>query len=148
MTSYLGKMMMAILPVIVATGNAFAEPHDFQSSAEQVTFLELYTSEGCSSCPPAEAWLSRIKDSPELWKSVVPVAFHVDYWDYLGWHDPWAEKAFSDRQRAYAAAWGSGQIYTPCFARNGREWQDWSGSDDPSGHSTAKPGVLGATSAD
>ncbi len=59
-----------------------ADPVQFQSGATQTSLLELYTSEGCSSCPPAEAWLSRLKDSPKLWKDFVPVAFHVDYWDY------------------------------------------------------------------
>ena len=148
MTRRFGKIAAAVLPLAFAAGSASAGPQDFQSGAEQVTLLELYTSEGCSSCPPAEAWLSGLKDSPALWKSVVPVAFHIDYWDYLGWHDPWAAKAFSDRQRAYASIWGSGQIYTPCFIRNGLEWQQWQGGAGLSEHSTAKPGVLHATSAD
>src|SRR5437899_10682781 len=79
----------------------------FQSSEKQTALLELFTSEGCSSCPPAEAWLSRLQDSTGLWRDVVPVAFHVDYWDYLGWRDRWAAKDFSERQRAYAASWRS-----------------------------------------
>lgn len=129
------------------SSHAFAASQDFQSGPAQVTLLELYTSEGCSSCPPAEAWLSKLKDSPGLWKSVVPVAFHVDYWDHLGWRDPWSSKAYSDRQRAYAFSWGSDQIYTPEFVRDGREWQDWRGSNAPA-QSAAKPGELRATSAD
>jgi hypothetical protein len=57
----------------------------FESTDPQTPLLELYTSEGCSSCPPAEAWRARLKDAPGLWRDFVPVAFHVDYWDHLGW---------------------------------------------------------------
>jgi hypothetical protein len=89
--------------------------------------LELYTSEGCSSCPPAEAWLSRLTSSPQLWTSVVPIAFHVDYWDNLGWRDRFASPAATQRQRAYAAAWGSDSVYTPGIVLDGREWRNWAG---------------------
>ena len=56
----------------------------FESGETQSTLIELFTSEGCSSCPPAEKWLSTLKSNPDLWKKIVPVAFHVDYWDRLG----------------------------------------------------------------
>ena len=97
----------------------------FQSGTTQTTLLELYTSEGCSSCPPAETWLSRQKEAPGLWKDFVPVAFHVDYWNDLGWRDPWSNSQFSDRQRNYAQAWSSDSIYTPEFILNGAEWPNW-----------------------
>jgi hypothetical protein len=99
-----------------------AGPVSFQSSERKISLLELYTSEGCSSCPPAETWLSRLKDSPGLWTDFVPVAFHVDYWNYLGWRDRWSKEEFSDRQRGYAKVWGSESIYTPEFVLNGKEW--------------------------
>jgi hypothetical protein len=100
----------------------------FQSPpGRHADLLELYTSEGCSSCPPAEAWLNRLIDSPQLWASVVPIAFHVDYWDNLGWRDRFASPAATQRQRAYAAAWGGDSVYTPGFVLDGREWRDWSG---------------------
>src|SRR5687768_10063986 len=79
-----------------------AEQIQFQSGPNRTALLELYTSEGCSSCPPAEAWLSRVKSDARLWKEFVPVAFHVDYWDYLGWRDPFGMANYSERQRAYA----------------------------------------------
>jgi len=97
----------------------------FESGPAQVSLLELYTSEGCSSCPPAEAWLSSLSQNPELWKAVVPVAFHVDYWDNLGWKDEFSSREFTQRQRHYAASWGSGSVYTPAFVLNGAEWQTW-----------------------
>ena len=124
-----------------------AAPVVFQSSENQTSLIELYTSEGCSSCPPAETWLSRLKESPGLWRDFVPVAFHVDYWDYLGWRDPWSSKTFTDRQHAYAGAWRSDSVYTPGFVFNGKEWRAWPRSKSvPS--STVKAGVLKVTSAD
>jgi hypothetical protein len=101
---------------------ANSAPVVFQSSERQTSLLELYTSEGCSSCPPAEAWLSNLKASPGLWSDFVPVAFHVDYWNYLGWRDRCSNERFSDRQREYAKVWGSENIYTPEFVLNGKEW--------------------------
>jgi peptide-methionine (R)-S-oxide reductase len=87
--------------------------------------FELYTSEGCSSCPPAEAWLSKLAQGDRLWKDVVPAAFHVDYWDYLGWKDAFARPEFSERQRDYAFTWKSDRVYTPGFVWNGSEWRGW-----------------------
>ncbi|MDQ3115241.1 MAG: DUF1223 domain-containing protein [Verrucomicrobiota bacterium] len=72
--------------------------------------LELFTSEGCSSCPPAEAWLSKLKDDPGLWRDFVPLAFHVDYWDRLGWRDPFASKVWTSRQYEYSARWKSSNV--------------------------------------
>jgi hypothetical protein len=110
--------------------------------------LELYTSEGCSSCPPAESWFSGLKGSSRLWKEFVPVAFHVDYWDYLGWRDPWGSKPFSDRQRAYATTWGSDSIYTPGFALNGHEWREGFRPKDGPSISHRTVGTLAVTSTD
>ena len=132
----------------VATVNGQNTALTFQSSGNKTALIELYTSEGCSSCPPAEAWLSRLKESPGLWKDFVPLAFHVDYWDYLGWQDPWASNSFSDRQRAYAKQWRSDTIYTPGFVLDGKEWRDWSGRKDGPKSGVAKAGVLTVSSVD
>jgi hypothetical protein len=94
----------------------------FASGETQATLIELFTSEGCSSCPPADAWISRLKSDPNLWKVIVPVAFHVDYWDRLGWPDRFARREFTERQRHYASSWASGTVYTPAFVVNGKEW--------------------------
>src|SRR3954451_5035298 len=75
----------------------------FVSGSEQTALIELYTSEGCSSCPPAEAWLTQWKDDAGLWKRFVPIAFHVDYWDRLGWRDRFASKQWTERQTRYAS---------------------------------------------
>ena len=100
-----------------------AEPLRFASGPSQVALVELYTSEGCSSCPPADAWLAALRDKPGLWSESVPVAFHVDYWNGLGWKDRLSSRASTDRQYAYAEAWGNRSVYTPCFVRNGAEWR-------------------------
>jgi hypothetical protein len=94
----------------------------FQSDRTATPLIELYTSEGCSSCPPADQWLGTLKDDPGLWQKFVPVSFHVTYWDYLGWKDPFAQDVFSQRQRAYASAWNARSVYTPGFVNQGREW--------------------------
>jgi hypothetical protein len=100
----------------------------FRSGPQQTALVELYTSEGCSSCPPAEAWLSRQKESAGLWKQFVPIAFHVDYWDRLGWRDRFSSNQWTERQSRYAALWGGDSVYTPAVVVNGREQRGWSAS--------------------
>ncbi|MEP6810376.1 MAG: DUF1223 domain-containing protein [Chthoniobacterales bacterium] len=102
---------------------AFAE-NTFTSKPTRAHLLELFTSEGCSSCPPAETWLSKLKDAPGLWTDFVPLAFHVDYWDRLGWRDPFAAKAWTARQYQYSARWKSSSVYTPGFVLDGNEWRN------------------------
>lgn len=80
-----------------------------QVQAEPVVVVELYTSQGCSSCPPADEFVSMLAANPQI----LPLALHVDYWDYIGWADKFADPKFTDRQRAYAKAVGSRTIYTP-----------------------------------
>ena len=96
-----------------------------QSGPQKVSLLELYTSEGCSSCPPAESWLSQLTTDGRLWKQIVPVAFHVDYWDDLGWKDRFAKPEYTSRQRSYSTVWGISSVYTPGFVLNGQEWKGW-----------------------
>ena len=113
----------------------------FESGPAETTLVELFTSEGCSSCPPAEKWLSQLKSNPDLWKKIVPVAFHVDYWDRLGWRDRFAKPEFTSRQQRYAAVWGGDSAYTPGFVVNGKEWRSWFGGNAMPTTST-KVGVL------
>lgn len=109
--------------VVGMTLVARSAPQSFSSGSERVTLIELYTSEGCSSCPPADKWLTALRDAPGLWHEFVPVGFHVDYWNGLGWADRYAAKAFTERQYALAAQWRAGSVYTPCFVRDGLEWK-------------------------
>jgi hypothetical protein len=98
-----------------------AEPVRFTSGPAQAALIELFSSEGCSSCPPAERWLGSLRDEPGLWRDFVPVAFHVDYWNRLGWPDRFSTRQFTAREYDYAAAWHSDSVYTPCLVRNGVE---------------------------
>ena len=95
--------LLAILATVALTAPpATGVPTVFESGAERVNLVELYTSEGCSSCPPADRWLSGLRRNRGLWQQVVPLAFHVDYWDNLGWRDQFADASWSERQRQYA----------------------------------------------
>ena len=76
------------------------------------------------------------------------MSFHVDYWDHLGWRDPWASKSFSDRQRGYAQLWRNDSVYTPGFVLNGQEWRTWSRQKDGPPASGVRVGVLLVSSVD
>ena len=102
-----------------------AQSADIRGPVARVTLVELFTSEGCSSCPPAEQWLNRTEARSDLWSRVVPVAFHVDYWDYIGWPDRFAARAHSNRQRTYRDVGHIRSIYTPGFVVGGKEWRGW-----------------------
>jgi hypothetical protein len=82
---------------------------------QRSVLVELFTSQGCSSCPPADEYLSDLATRP----GVVALAFHVDYWDRLGWRDPYSLHAATDRQRAYASAQAHGSVYTPQMVIDG-----------------------------
>lgn len=96
-------------------------------SGERTTALvELYTSEGCDSCPPADRWLSSLSERGHAPGRVVPIALHVDYWDYLGWNDPYAQQRFSSRQRKLAQLTRNAIVYTPQVLLQGRDFRGWS----------------------
>lgn len=79
------------------------------AESEQGVVVELYTSQGCSSCPPADALLAKLAQTP----GVIGLSLHVDYWDYIGWTDTFGQASFTERQKAYAHAAGEKMIYTP-----------------------------------
>lgn len=115
--------MRAIALLLLLTSIATAGDLVLESSARRAHLVELFTSEGCSSCPSADAWLRGLKSERGLWREFVPVAFHVNYWDNLGWPDRLASPRFTQRQRDYAALWRSNSVYTPGFVLDGREWR-------------------------
>ena len=112
-TDWLGAV---ILGSFTAIGAASA-----QSTANAPAVLELYTSQGCSSCPPADKLLKSYAQR----RDIVALSFNVDYWDYLGWKDTLGNPAFSQRQRTYARARGDGEVYTPQIVVNGKEPRCW-----------------------
>lgn len=115
-------MKFAALLLSLATPIAGAQQcpaSTVQSGAAVPRVVELYTSEGCSSCPPADRWLSRLKGQP----GVITAAFHVDYWNGLGWPDRFSSPAFTQRQREGLGLNGARQAYTPQIVVNGRDWR-------------------------
>ena len=101
---------------------AFAsQPIVVNSSDRQTAVVELYTSEGCSSCPPADRWLSELVTAPRQELDLLALSFHVDYWNYLGWKDRFSSAEFTRRQRELGANNLQRTIYTPEFFVNGME---------------------------
>ena len=130
-------LLVSVLGVVTAQGGDAV----FETKPARIHLLELFTSEGCSSCLPAEAWLSNLKNEPRLWQDFVPIAFHVDYWDHLGWRDPFASKMWTERQADYSARWKIETVYTPAFVLDGAAWRS---AALPSA-ATETPGVLRIT---
>ena len=116
---------LAAACLVTGTGSAFAASAcKAESAATIVPVIELYTSEGCSSCPPADHWLSSLKSQAASGRAVVQ-AYHVGYWDYIGWVDRFASPANTARQRQVAAWNGLSGVYTPQLVRNGKDWTDY-----------------------
>ena len=139
------RSCIAVVLFVCSVTWAYAQTAKLESPATQVRLLELYTSEGCSSCPPADRWLSSLTSDARLWAELVPVAFHVDYWDYIGWPDRYALPDYGERQRNYARAGNLKTVYTPGFVLNGKEWRRWfSNRDIPD----FKPTEVGALTVD
>ena len=110
-------LLVMLLPFAAQAG----DPITVSSSDRQTAVVELYTSEGCSSCPPADRWLSKLSKLPQGEVDVLPLAFHVDYWNYLGWKDRFSGKQYTARQRQLGANNKQRTIYTPEFFVNGAE---------------------------
>lgn len=113
----------SVLALALLIQSTMAKAFELSSGKQQVTLLELYTSEGCSSCPPADRWLSGLENDPRLWRELVPVSFHVDYWDWIGWNDRFAQARFSARQQRHIEQGHARVVYTPGFFVNGQEWR-------------------------
>ncbi len=106
-------------------GWAWVEDQRFQSGPQRTRLLELYTSQGCSSCPPADRWINQLEKDPGLWREFVPVALHVQYWDYLGWRDSFATPSLTRRQYRHHREGNIAIVATPMFLLDGRRWSGW-----------------------
>lgn len=112
-----GSLWLVVSPTVLAASCRLDSPE------HRVGVLELYTSEGCSSCPPADEWFSRLRQQGVGQDSAVLLAFHVDYWNNLGWQDPYSQAAFSARQRALAPRASRGVVYTPQVLLDGADYR-------------------------
>lgn len=116
-----GSMVFGMAALFAGAAAAAAPSCRTEAVGTPPTVVELYTSEGCSSCPPADRWLSSLKGRPD----VLALAFHVDYWDRLGWTDRFASPEITARQVALSRSAGSRSVYTPQVVANGQDWRGW-----------------------
>ncbi|USH05054.1 DUF1223 domain-containing protein [Grimontia kaedaensis] len=117
------RTLFSFTLVAAALAPATLSAQSWESNGSPATIVELYTSEGCSSCPPAEAALNKLKGKEGLWTTVIPMAFHVDYWNYIGWTDKYAQPEFSQRQRQKVSQSRASGVYTPGWFINDQEWR-------------------------
>ncbi len=123
-TAIAAILALCLLGFVLRAGGARGDEPVPLTLADTPVVVELFTSQGCSSCPPADALLGKLSKR----KDVLPLAFHVDYWDYIGWKDPYASKDTTDRQYGYGHALGLNMVYTPQMVIDGS--QDVVGSDE------------------
>ena len=116
------RLLTAILMTLVAAATD-AATCTAESSTRRIALLELYTSEGCNSCPPTDRWVSELPGRGYIPASVVTLAFHVDYWNYLGWPDPFSKAQYSERQRITSLRNRTRVVYTPQLLLNGRDFR-------------------------
>src|SRR5512135_1366751 len=122
-----------VLPcvLLLAVVPAQARQCAAESPRHTTALVELYTSEGCDSCPPADRWLSSLGPRGYAPERVVPIALHVDYWDYIGWKDPYARQAYSARQRRMAQLARAAMVYTPQVLLQGQDFRGWRDGGNP-----------------
>ena len=107
-------VLLSLIALVVTSG--FENSSEF----EPVAVIELYTSQGCSSCPPADRLLSQvITEAKKDGKKIFALSFHVDYWNRLGWEDTFSDEKYTERQRAYASGMNLSSVYTPQMIVNG-----------------------------
>jgi hypothetical protein len=121
--------LAACVAGLAGAANAAAPACSAGSPAFTTALVELYTSEGCDSCPPADHWLSSLFARGFRPEQVVPLALHVDYWDYIGWKDPYAKSEFSRRQHKLLQMGRAPLIYTPQVVLQGQDFRRW-GTDE------------------
>ncbi len=127
-------LVTLFVALFLSTTVAYAGECRGKSAEHRTALLELYTSEGCNSCPPADRWLTNLAEGQYDSKEIVPLALHVDYWNYLGWKDPFSSKEYSQRQRRQGDVNNLRSIYTPQFVLNGQDLRGWykrNGTDAP-----------------
>ena len=120
-TAYLLVILSLVIVDYSYADKQLSSAYKASSSKHPVALIELYTSQGCSSCPPAEKWLANLEKSGINKDKAVPLALHVDYWDYIGWKDQFSQKYFTQRQYQYRKTNHSDSVYTPQIMFNGND---------------------------
>ncbi len=134
-------IVVMTISTLIASTSVFASASgcSAKSAGAQRPLIELFTSEGCSSCPPADRWLSAQRAKIERGE-LSAIAWHVDYWDQLGWKDPFSIAAATPRQR-WLAGQSRAQVYTPGVFLDGREWRRWGSAAAPSTDARTAPAL-------
>jgi hypothetical protein len=136
----MNRRVNAILAIALLSPTLSWAACDVKSGPKTAALVELYTSEGCSSCPPADKRLSQFPSREYGLEQLVPISLHVDYWDYIGWKEPFAQPRFSERQSWLVHANGHKTVFTPHFFVSGTEVRDWRGDlGDELKRVTARP---------
>ena len=120
----LGLGVLVLIFAVSANAQSYLN-FEKQSNDSTPILIELYSSQGCSSCPPAEEWISTFMNQEGLWSRYFPISFHVSYWNYLGWKDPFSDRRYSKRQYEHLNLLNIRQVYTPQFVVNSHEWRGW-----------------------
>ena len=118
------RMLLALTAAALMTPVQAAQC-EARSGPHTTALVELYTSEGCDSCPPADRWLQGLGGRGLAPERVVPLSLHVNYWDYIGWKDPYAQQRFADRQRKLAQVMRAQIVYTPQVLLQGQDFRRW-----------------------
>ena len=121
--SHAGYLLSILAMLALAIPGAGAASCAAESGPRRIALLELYTSEGCDSCPPTDRWVSALAGRGQGPERVVTLGFHVDYWNYLGWNDPFARADYSARQRAANQRNKASFVYTPQLLLNGADYR-------------------------
>lgn len=152
-------LLLGILPLACASAEGQGAPSAGPTPApapspsrgpEGPVVVELFTSQGCSSCPPADRYLTQLAKAGQVsGRTVVPLSFHVDYWNDLGWVDPYSQPAWTERQRQYASALGDRSVYTPQTVVGGATGMVGSNTQKVAAaiSSASRPALLAATAA-
>lgn len=119
-------LLLFVLPLFGCSQNNKTKTTQNSNNSQSVKVIELFTSEGCSSCPPADKLVEEIQKNNS--KNVIILAYHVDYWDRLGWKDTFSQKKFSERQTWYSSIFNLNSIYTPQIVVDGQ--RQFVGSDE------------------
>jgi hypothetical protein len=139
------KKIVLLILFTIFSSTVIAEDITFSSSTNKAQLIELYTSQGCSSCPIAEHKLSQLVTHSDLWSKIIPIAFHVDYWDYLGWKDLYSNASNTQKQKQHYQLGNISNIYTPGFVVDGKEWRGFFKGENFPAKTTTKSGKLSLT---